>query len=473
VADSSVVFTGGDGTGTGAPPVSGAGGRMMWYADKLAFRAGGVSGNDWNKDSVGQYSAAFGSSKAKGYGSFASGIGSNAEGYYSTALGYESWAYGDRSLAAGSLAYAGGEASISLGLSTMASGYASFSSGAGSSATAFFSTAMGYNATASGYASYASGAGATASNANSVAIGQSAVASATNAISLGTQTIASGNYSAAFGYLTTAGGASATTLGTNTTAGGSASTAMGNGSVANGTNATATGHNTEASGNNATAMGYFTTASGANSTALGNRVSTAGYEGAFGIGDNSTSTNVNSSANNQMTMRFAGGYRLFSDAAATVGVSLAPGGNSWATISDVRKKENFSPVNGEEFLSKISKFNLTSWNYKGQDPTLFRHYGPMAQDFYAAFGKDNYGTVGNDTTINQADMEGVSFVAIQALVKRTEELMKEVSVLKAENKSVITENYELKAALTEQNKTILSRMELLEAEMQKNKFGLK
>ena len=128
-------------------------------------------------------------------------------------------------------------------------------------------------------------------------------------------------------------------------------------------------------------------------------------------------------------MRFAGGYKLYSDAYAYVGSQLAPGDNSWSTISDVRKKENFVPVNGEEFLNKIAKFSLTSWNYKGQNPKEYRHYGPMAQDFYAAFGKDSYGTVGNDTTISQADMEGVSFVAIQALEKRTRDQQQQIEAL--------------------------------------------
>jgi hypothetical protein len=104
----------------------------------------------------------------------------------------------------------------------------------------------------------------------------------------------------------------------------------------------------------------------------------------------------------------------------------------------------------------------------------------MAQDFYAAFGKDNYGTVGNDTTISQADMEGVSFVAIQALVKRTEQILnknekmqQEIDALKAENKTVTTQNNVLKAELVEQNKTLLTRMELMEAEIQRGKIGSK
>jgi Chaperone of endosialidase len=112
---------------------------------------------------------------------------------------------------------------------------------------------------------------------------------------------------------------------------------------------------------------------------------------------------------------------------------LFAGDNAWTTGSDVRTKENFSEISGEDFLKKIADFKLTTWNYKTQNPKTFRHYGPMAQDFYAAFGKDEYGTIGNDTTINSADFAGVSFVAIQALEKRTAEYKKEVDELKTEN----------------------------------------
>ena len=88
------------------------------------------------------------------------------------------------------------------------------------------------------------------------------------------------------------------------------------------------------------------------------------------------------------------------------------------------------PVNGESFLNKIASMALTTWNYKGQTAT-FRHYGPMAQDFFAAFGKDELGTIGCDTLINQQDFLGISLIAIQALEKRTESLQKENDELKA------------------------------------------
>src|SRR5688500_5706382 len=62
VKDSSVVFTGPPTlpVDPGQPPVSGAGSRMMWFADKAALRAGYVSGTQWNKDNIGKYSVAIG-----------------------------------------------------------------------------------------------------------------------------------------------------------------------------------------------------------------------------------------------------------------------------------------------------------------------------------------------------------------------------------------------------------------------------
>ncbi len=50
----------------------------------------------------------------------------------------------------------------------------------------------------------------------------------------------------------------------------------------------------------------------------------------------------------------------------------------------------------------------------------------MAQDFFIAFGKDELGTIGCDTLINQQDFLGVNLIAIQALEKRTNELKQQL-----------------------------------------------
>jgi len=214
------------------------------------------------------------------------------------------------------------------------------------------------------------------------------------------------------------------------------------------------------------ALGSNTTANGANSVAIGSYASTNNLSGSMILADNSTTTVLNSSSVDRMTMRFDKGYRLYSDAAASVGVYMNAGGNSWLSISDSTKKENFQSVNGEELLNKISQFKLTTWNYKTQDPTKFRHYGPMAQDFYAAFGNDGIGVIGNDTTIASADFDGINFNAIHALEKRTK--IQEASI-KYQDKRIKTleeENENLKKQFVK-NVNLENKIELLEQTLNK------
>ena len=271
-----------------------------------------------------------------------------------------------------------------------------------------FSTATGFRATASGQYSLAMGYYTTASGMNSIAMGMS--------------TRANGNLSTAIGANDTASGPSSTAMGYQTTASGNTSIAMGMGTLASGLVSIAMGNYDTASGNYTTAMGCKTIASGLNSTAMGSFVSTATFNGAFIIGDNSTSTTTNATAANQMTMRFAGGYNLFTNSTASVGVSLAASGNSWASISDSTKKTNFVKADHDYFLSSLSKLKLGSWNYKAQDAKQYRHYGPMAQEIFHYFGRDGKGTIGCDTLLASADMDGIMMICLQALEKRTGEL---------------------------------------------------
>src|SRR5699024_9867258 len=181
-----------------------------------------------------------------------------------------------------------------------------------------------------------------------------------------------------------------------------------------------------------TAMGWNTEASGNVSTAMGSNVSTDGKQGSFIIGDHQPSGTTTSTANNQMMMRFRGGYRLYTNGAATVGVSLPPGASSWQTTSDETKKENYQEADGTYFLESIKKMKLGSWNYIGQSKEDFRHYGPMAQEFYKYFGNDGIGTVGNDTTIASADIDGVMMIAIKALAEENDALKKQNEAMQAQ-----------------------------------------
>jgi len=84
--------------------------------------------------------------------------------------------------------------------------------------------------------------------------------------------------------------------------------------------------------------------------------------------------------------------------------------------SEKAKKENFKPVDGEKVLGKIRWLELMRWNYIGHDPKQFRHYGPMGPDILAA--------PGNDALINPGDNVGSLTIAVEALKKRTRNLIK-------------------------------------------------
>ncbi|MCO5252177.1 MAG: tail fiber domain-containing protein [Candidatus Kapabacteria bacterium] len=105
----------------GDPPTLGAGTRMMWYPDKAAFRAGSVTGTQWDKDNIGKFSVAIGSNTiASGDFSSAMGINTTASGNSSTALGWYSTASGYSATAIGSSTDASGSKSIALGSETTA-----------------------------------------------------------------------------------------------------------------------------------------------------------------------------------------------------------------------------------------------------------------------------------------------------------------------------------------------------------------
>jgi trimeric autotransporter adhesin len=138
-------------------------------------------------------------------------------------------------------------------------------------------------------------------------------------------------------------------------------------------------------------------------------------------------------------------------------VAVIEGQVAFTATSDKTQKENFQPVDGEEVLGKIRGFELPSWNFIGHDPKEFRHYGPMAQDFFAAFGHDGVGQIGSETTINSGDLAGILMIAVQALEKRTAELKQKEAQLAALESKV--EELKVKHAYFE---TVAARLEALE-----------
>src|SRR3954471_4847077 len=223
--------------------------------------------------------------------------------------------------------------------------------------------------------------------------------------------------------------------GYNTMALGLSSFAMGYQSTALGSYATALGYTDNADGTGAVALGYRSTADADYSIAIGQRASTNGHAGAIVLSDGSTTDSTQASANNQFTVRAAGGVRLFTNATMTVGVQVAAGGSSWVVISDRNRKEDFLRTDGEDILSRIGTLPVTTWRYRDEADRSTLHIGPMAQDWHRAFGFTT-----DDHTINMSDFDGVNLAAIQALTRRTD-------ALSGENAQLRSENAELRARL--------------------------
>ncbi|MBL7731183.1 MAG: hypothetical protein JNM88_08405 [Chitinophagaceae bacterium] len=260
VADSSVIFTAaGPAPGSpGEPPVSGNGRRLMWYAEKGAFRAGYVTTNNWNKDSIGTYSFATGAdSKAKGNFSFAAGFSTTASGYASVAFGNLSVATGRNSFAHGDSSTAAGLYAVAIGNHVTATQNYSVAIGDNVNATAVNASAFGYNSDASGDFSYVAGAASIASADFSAAIGNSCLSTGQYAYARGEFANASGIHAISNGFYTTASGNHSLAMGTYTEATGNTATALGLSTVARGDVAFGSGVSVYAKNYGGAAMGLY------------------------------------------------------------------------------------------------------------------------------------------------------------------------------------------------------------------------
>ncbi len=95
---------------------------------------------------------------------------------------------------------------------------------------------------------------------------------------------------------------------------------------------------------------------------------------------------------------------------------------------------------------KVAALPLSTWNLMSQDPSI-RHMGPMAQDFYAAFGLGE-----DDLHISTVDADGVALAAIQGLNQALQEKEARINRLEVRN-----------AALEAQNSSLEARLAALEA----------
>ncbi|MCB9991474.1 MAG: tail fiber domain-containing protein [Rhodospirillales bacterium] len=390
--------------------LTGAGIRMFFYPDKQAFRAGAVTGTQWDEGNVGQYSTAFGSDAT-------------------------------------------------------ASGWTSFAAGGATTASNNFAVALGYNATASAINSAAIGFNVTASGQHSKAIGEYAVAAGLNSIALGKDVHAGtesspgsdANYSFAFG-LGAAGGTLPVVTGDSSfgifmgdqsgvnLASANTMALMGGKFVLGGVEATAGGEQDlemdiegdlgavnycDNAGNNCFTAGDIAVLSGGAVPAPGN--------------DRQISFNSNSEfwADNNFVYTSAG-YLGIGTATPDVELDVAGDIEYTGTITDVsdrRLKTDIIELDTDDVVGKLMQVDTYSFRMI-DNPDGPVEYGVMAQELETLFpnlvrtAKDEMGT------------KSVNYVGLIApLIETSQALKAENDNLKTELASLQAERTEMHAAL--------------------------
>ena len=418
-----LIVTGTLGSGD-AIEVTGSGTRMFFNPLKAAFRAGTVSGTQWDNANIGNYSVAMGeNTRASGNNSTAMGRSSIASGNYSTAMGLSSQAQGVRS------------------------------------------TAMGWSGVASGYVATSMGAGTTASGDYSTAMGNS-----TDAI---------GDYSTAMGNNTSALGNFSTVMGTATTASGSHSTAMGENTTASGSRSTAMGLENEAFSYGETVIGTYSTNYAPNSVN-----SIIANDRLFVVG-NGTAT---SSRSNALTMLKNGttiinGIESDNTNNRTFFVNGSAGGTgAWFNDSDRRYKKNIEPL--QSALDKVLQIEGVSYewdnqNYPNRNYEKGTHIGFIAQDLEKVVPE-----VVN-TASGEAGYKSVAYAPLTALLVEAvkeqqtqidsdkeeleQQLENQQQTINQQQTAIDVQNQTInqqQAAIDEQNQTIENQQKLIEQMME-------
>jgi trimeric autotransporter adhesin len=176
------------------------------------------------------------------------------------------------------------------------------------------------------------------------------------------------------------------------------------------------GYQQTASGSFSTIPGGYRNATSGTYALAAGAFANAGQNGTFVWSDGSNGSAVLSSSHAyQFLARASGGFTLYTNAGATVGAQLPAGSGTWESLSDRNAKTNIVPLDDETVLDKVAALPISRWSYRTEHGV--RHAGPMAQDFYAAFGLGE-----DDKHITSIDENGVALAAIKALHRENVQL---------------------------------------------------
>ncbi len=135
-----------------------------------------------------------------------------------------------------------------------------------------------------------------------------------------------------------------------------------------------------------------------------------------------------SRAENSFNVRATGGVKFvtgYTPAGRELGVVLNPGSSSWSVLSDRETKEQIVPVDPKSVLKTlVDKVPISTWSYEGDS---VRHMGPMAQDFFDAFGLGD-----SRRHISSIDADGVAMAALQGLHMLHQEAEEDVDKMRVE-----------------------------------------
>lgn len=121
-------------------------------------------------------------------------------------------------------------------------------------------------------------------------------------------------------------------------------------------------------------------------------------------------------------------------------------GGTWTNGSSRTFKDRFIALNASDVINKIIGIEVKGWYYK---ETNEYHIGPVAEDFYTAFGTGDKNSTNVNKYLSPSDVAGVTMIAIKELIKENESQKQKIEIQQ-------TEIDELKAEI-ESIKTLLKK----------------
>jgi|GEM_PF-6249599 len=206
------------------------------------------------------------------------------------------------------------------------------------------------------------------------------------------------------------------------------------------------GINDTINGDYALIIGSYCDISADYATAIGKNA-TVNHDGSFVLGGDDVT--VSSSTTNQLTALFSGGIYFYTNSGTSIGARVTSGANSWSSVSDRNAKENIDFLSNKSAAEGLANLNISSWSYKSTPDFRIRNYGPMAQDFFRIFGKDEKGYFGTDTTIVPLHLTSIGISAVQHNAEIIGKMKLRLKEVRKKNDALEEELFELERMMDE------------------------